>query len=221
MNPQVRRTADSKRRLSGSSSPSEQGAALVEAALILPLFVALIFGIIEVGSMFLNLSAVRNASRDAARQASASASSPTADQEALLAAGKSLSTLIGSLEGVIIFRADSLNDKVPPACLTALQTSIPIPVVDPLTDPKCNVYSAAQVRNPEITNFGAAAVNDPGFWDSKWPAQLRKDSLSATEKIDFVGVYVELRHAGATGLLPKRTIRSLNIFQLEPQRSAE
>ena len=168
--------------------------------------------------MFLNLSAVRNASRDAARQASASASSPTADQEALLAAGKSLSSLVGSLEGIIIFKADTLNDKVPTDCLTALHTNT---AVNPLSLSKCNVYHSDQVRNPEITNFGAPVANDPLFWDRKWPAQLRNDSLSATLNPDFVGVYVELRHAGATGILPKRTITSLNIFQLEPQRSTE
>ena len=207
-----------RQRSKQTNQPSEQGAALVEAALILPLFVALIFGIIEVGSMFLNLSAVRNASRDAARQASASASSPTADQEALLAAGKSLSTLVGSLQGVIIFKANTLNDKVPVNCLTALETRT---ALNPASTDKCNVYQADQVRNPDITHFGAPAVNDPAYWDGKWPAQLRNDSLSTTQTPDFVGVYVELRHAGATGLLPKRTIRSLNIFQLEPQRSTE
>jgi Flp pilus assembly protein TadG len=193
----------------------ERGAAAVETALILPLFVLLIFGIIEVGSMFLNLSAVRNASRDAARQASASASSPTADQEALAAAGKSLSALVGSLEGIIIFKANNINDHVPSNCVTALHTGAA--VVGPN---HCNIYHADQVRNPDITNFGAATVGGP-FWDGNWPAQLRNDSLSTTQTPDLVGVYVELRHAGATGLLPKRTIRSLNIFQLEPQRSIE
>jgi hypothetical protein len=202
---------------STTDASSERGAAVVEAALILPLFVALIFGIIEVGSMFLNFSAVRNASRDAARQASASASSATADQEALLTAGKSLSTLIGSLEGMIIFKADSLNDEVPANCLTALHTGTPLLLTDP---EKCNIYSASQVRNPDITHFGAPVV-DLSYWDGKWPAQGRNDSLSTTTNPDFVGVYVELRHAGATGLLPKRTIRALNIFQLEPQRSIE
>ncbi len=202
-----------------TNQPSENGAVVVEAALILPLFVALIFGIIEVGSMFLNFSAVRNASREAARQASASASSPTADQEALLAAGKSLSTLVGSLEGIIIFKAESLNDKVPVNCLTALRTATALPLAD--TTSKCNVYLANQVRSPDITHFGAQAAKDPAFWDGEWPAQLRNDSLSTNTTPDLLGVYVEVRHAGATGLLPKRTIRSLNIFQLEPQRSVE
>jgi TadE-like protein len=193
----------------------ECGAAVVEGALILPLFVLLIFGIIEVGSMFLNLSAVRNASRDGARQASASASSPTADQEALTTAGRSLSSLVGSLQGIIIFKAESLNDKVPATCLDALEKGTPV-----LAGTPCNIYRADQVRNPDITNFGALNVGDP-FWDGNWPAQKRKEYLSPTESPDLVGVYVELRHAGATGLLPKRTLRSLNIFQIEPQRSAE
>jgi TadE-like protein len=194
----------------------ERGAAVVEGALILPIFVALIFGIIEAGSMFLNMSSVRSASRNGARQASASASSAVADQDTLVAAGKSLSSLVGSLEGVIIFKASSINAKVPAECLAELAGGAPAPA-----GLFCNVYSPDKVRNPDITNFGAADQTETAFWDHKWPAQTRRDFLTATDNPDLIGVYVAVRHAGATGLLPKRTIRSLSVFQLEPQRSAE
>ena len=94
MSSQTVRTPSQKRR-------TETGASVVEAALILPIFVLLIFSIIEAGSMFLNLSAVRTASREGAREASAAASSSTADQTALIASMRSLGQLSGSLEGVI------------------------------------------------------------------------------------------------------------------------
>jgi hypothetical protein len=105
---------------------------------------------------------------------------------------------------------------VPAACLAELAGGAP---ASPTLF--CNVYTADKVRNPDITNFGAANPLQTTFWDHKWPAQQRNDSLSATTDPDLVGVYVAVRHAGATGILPKRTLRSLNIFQLEPQRSAE
>jgi Flp pilus assembly protein TadG len=47
----------------------ERGAALVEFALVLPLLAALIFGVIEFGSMYNSLLEVRSAAREGARMA--------------------------------------------------------------------------------------------------------------------------------------------------------
>ena len=212
MSSQTVRTPSQKRR-------TETGASVVEAALILPIFVLLIFSIIEAGSMFLNLSAVRTASREGAREASAAASSSTADQTALIASMRSLGQLSGSLEGVIIFKAENVGSAVPQACLDALSAGSS-GVNTPLA--KCNVYSAAKVRNPEITKFGACASNgDPTIWDSHWAPIDRIEVLTPTSSPDYVGVFVKVKSAGATGLLPKRAMTAVNIFQLEPQRAQE
>jgi Flp pilus assembly protein TadG len=48
---------------------SERGAALVEFAIVLPLLAALIFGVIEFGSMYNSLLEVRSAAREGARLA--------------------------------------------------------------------------------------------------------------------------------------------------------
>jgi Flp pilus assembly protein TadG len=47
---------------------SERGAALVELAIILPIFVALVFGILEFGITYNNYIALRQGTREAARQ---------------------------------------------------------------------------------------------------------------------------------------------------------
>jgi Flp pilus assembly protein TadG len=199
----------------------EDGASVVESALVLPLFVLLIFSIIEAGSMFLNFSAVRTASREGAREASAAASSSTADQTALIASMRSLGQLSGSLEGVIIFKAENVSSKVPQACLDALDAGLP-GVKTAVPPVQCNVYNATKVRNPEITKFGASSSNgDPAVWDSYWAPIDRIEVLTPTSSPDYVGVFVKVKSAGATGLLPKRAMTAVNIFQLEPQRAQE
>ncbi len=50
-------------------SRSERGAALVEMAVILPLFLVLVFGIMEAGWLFSQLTETRNAAREGARLA--------------------------------------------------------------------------------------------------------------------------------------------------------
>ncbi len=211
--------------LSTAKPKTEAGASVVEAALVLPLFVLLIFSIIEAGSMFLNLSAVRTASREGAREASAAASSATADQTTLIASMKSLGQLSGSLEGIIVFKAENVSSVVPQQCLDALATGtagVNIAAVSPMPAIKCNVYTAAQIRNPEITKFGASTSNsDPAFWDSQWAPIDRNEVLTPTSSPDYVGVFVKVKSAGATGLLPKRDMTAVNIFQIEPQRAQE
>ena len=206
-------------------SKTEAGASVVEAALVLPLFVLLIFSIIEAGSMFLNLSAVRTASREDAREASAAASSATADQTTLIASMKSLGQLSGSLEGIIVFKAENVSSVVPQQCLDALANGtagVNIAAASPLPAIKCNVYLATQIRNPEITKFGASTSNsDPAFWDSHWAPIDRNEVLTPTSSPDYVGVFVKVKSAGATGLLPKRDMTAVNIFQIEPQRAQE
>jgi TadE-like protein len=199
---------------------SERGASVVEAALVLPLFVLLIFSIIEAGSFFLNISAVRTASREAAREASAAASSATADQTTLISAMRSLGQLSGSLDGIIIFKADNVTSVVPQECLDSLNAG-GSGVFSPLV--KCNVYDATKIRNPDLTKFGASVSSNsnPSIWDSHWAPIDRKDVLTPTVSPDYVGVFVKVKSAGATGLLPKRDMTAVNIFQLEPQRAQE
>jgi Flp pilus assembly protein TadG len=50
-------------------SRSERGAALVEFAVVIPLFLVLVFGIMEAGWLFSQLTETRNAAREGARLA--------------------------------------------------------------------------------------------------------------------------------------------------------
>ncbi len=57
------------RKLARRLAPSERGAALVEFALIAPLLMLIVFGVIDFGIAFSNYENVRSGTRDAARMA--------------------------------------------------------------------------------------------------------------------------------------------------------
>lgn len=62
-----------------STIQSDRGAAAVEFALVLPLLVFVLFGIIEFGFLLCDKAIITNASREAARRASVYNRSPVAD----------------------------------------------------------------------------------------------------------------------------------------------
>ena len=192
----------------------ETGASVVEAAMVAPLFLLLVFGIIEGGAFFYNINSVRNAARESAREASTWASSALADRNALGLALRGLTASGSRLEGVIIYKANGPTDGVPADCLTALAGGTS--GVAGL----CNVYSAVKMRTLDDSHFGAELSSPPGYWDASWPPTQRNDSLTPTQNPDFVGVHVRVKHVGITGILPYRLVSGTAVFRIEPQRSS-
>ena len=209
----TRRTPIRPRR--GCGRRNERGASVVEAALVAPLFFLLIFGIVEGGAFFFNINSVRNSARDGAREASTWASDALADRNALAIANRGLTGAGSRLDGVIIFKAVGPNDRVPPACVAALNAAS-----NGVTG-LCNVYTATKMRTLDDTRFGAQTSSPPGLWDEAWPPTGRQDALTPTETPDFVGMYVRIRHIGVSGILPNRTISGTSISRIEPQRASE
>jgi TadE-like protein len=197
---------------------NESGASLVEAALILPLFLFLILGIIEVSLYLLDTNAVRNGSRQAARVASTAATDAYADLKALRQSRQSLSNMTNSVDAVIIYRAVKPSDPVPPECLTALSTGQQGVAT---ATAACNIYNATEFRTADELNFGfdSGSNNNPALWDRFWAPTGRNDSITESGGSDFVGVWVRVQHESLTGLIPKRPLTSTTVFQIEPQRA--
>lgn len=78
------------------STDREQGASMVEFAVVMPLFVLMLFGVIESGYLFAQLNETRNAAREGARIAvvdygdSSAIVGETCNRSALTAAGTSI-----------------------------------------------------------------------------------------------------------------------------------
>jgi hypothetical protein len=199
-----------------SQRGGERGAALIEAALITPIFFSLIFGILEFGLLFRNSLTTHNAGHEGARSASVSGRSPDADYLILRSVEHGLAAMgLQTLDYVIVFKASGPNATVPTACLTASQTYNPATPAAPA----CNRYTAAdffkEIKDPvtgvDSGNFhcGARAV------DRYWCPTVRVTNLATGP--DYVGVAIETRHQFITGLFGAgRLLHETTIIRLEP-----
>ena len=190
---------------------------MVEAALITPLFILLVFGIIEVGSYLFDVSSVRAAARDGAREGSASASDATADRNVLLMARRALGGIKNHVDGVIVFKATSTSTVVPPSCVAALDGGLR-GVAD-----LCNIYRQPDLVNPDILNFGTAAQDCASGpkWDRCWPAVTRNDVLTRTSNPDFLGVFIRATHRSISGIIPVTEVTASIVVPLEAQRASD
>jgi TadE-like protein len=215
------------KRTSNTSARREGGAAVVEAALILPLFLLLLFGVIEAGMLFYTSNSVKTAARDSAREISAAATDPTADLQGLRIAQRSLTAV--DVEYIIVFKAEAITDHVPAVCVSAAAAG------DSGEKDVCNIYTIAQIKTADVPNFGAdtkkhckKSLPACPFYDSSWPPLLRKDSISAVASApgvsrnpDLVGVYIVSKYHGVTGVLPSKKLTGESVFAIEPQRTAD
>src|SRR6187431_1052747 len=83
-----------------------------------PLFIALVFGIIEVGGALKSYSSASNAVRAGGRMASVAGNDANADQQIMARVGKEAAGLgKGEVQYVIIWNATGPGDDVPAACV--------------------------------------------------------------------------------------------------------
>lgn len=155
----------------------ERGAVAVEAALVLPLLIVLLFGIFEVALLVNDNLLMSQAARSAVRTAVALPRDPGFDTEAALAASGVLGAdRQGSIEELIIYRADPATGK--PASGGAAS--------------ECFVDCVRYQWDSTAEAFERVPGTD---WDAS--TQMACGGRDAT---DFVGVEVRGRHEWATGL---------------------
>jgi len=192
----------------------ERGAALLEAAIVTPLFFSLIFGIFEFGLLFRNSLTTANAGKQGARSASVSGQRPDADYLILRSIEHGLQAMgTDDLELIVVFRASGPDDVVPPACLVSSQLDAGPGSV------ACNRYTAADLAldiddstGTDLGNFRCSTTAIDRYW---CPAD-RETSISGG--VEYVGVYVETSHSYITGLFGAGTpLTETTILRLEPE----
>lgn len=203
------RNARRRRRAQG-----DRGAALVEVALITPVFALLLFGIIEFGLTFRDYLTVANASRDGARAASALGDDTYADYNTLQVIRQATKGFRpNEIRRVIIFDAGGVGGSVlnpsHPAhqCLNATSGVTNV----------CNVYTAAAFSLPK-SSFGCKTSSLDRYW---CPSPLNgQDGREVRASIgpDYVGVYVQTRHDFITGMFgPGLDLEDELVMRIEPQ----
>ncbi len=191
------------RRRARRTHREERGAAIVEAVLVTPLFLALVLGIIELGPFYMNWNAIHSASREGARVGSVAGTDPKADKQVLDDIAKRRRLSLARLNYVIIFQAATPTDQPPGACVTAAATAgTGVPNV-------CNIYYPADFSRP-ASDFGTGTVTAA---DANWSALDRVDWSDGPP--DLIGVHLSTRHDTLTGIIPSATLRYTTIFAVE------
>ncbi len=171
----------------GRRSLKERGAAMVEFALVAPLFFLVVFGGIEIGLMFRSYLALENITRSSARIASIERNNDTADDNILARIENQVGPLQGDVTSVVIFRASSLDADVPDPCRTASRSGLNT----------CNFYDI------ETHGFTPAALASVG-----WPEASRVGG-------ENIGIYIEFKYTYATGFFDTLTLSSTTIEVIE------
>jgi len=215
--------------------------------MVTPLFLMIIFGIMELGPTFFEWSSGKSAANDGARLESAVASSGTADYDSIRTMRNSLKNLGSKLDYVIVYKAKNLRDTTPPAqCIAQADAHLNDVAVTPvgyfqadagstvenfdwgapraLTAPTviaCNVYYRRMfdlAQNAWVYDRNSALANPPTLsLDRNWPGSVRVDWQSGPQ--DYLGVFVQSNHKSATGVLRDRKLRNTSVIRIEPSRA--
>jgi hypothetical protein len=173
---------------------------MVETAITLPVFLLVVFGIIEFGLIFRDNLTVANTTRDAARAGSVMGDDPTADQFLLEVVEASSGAMKAQqLNRIVVFKATGPGSPVPPACLAGPVSGL------------CNVYTGAQLSTTGPSDFGCG----PSALDRYWCPTDRVVNQEGPP--DYLGVYVEADRPMVTGVLGRSfTLDDTYVLRLEP-----
>ncbi len=161
----------------------ERGAVMVEMAIVVPIFVLLLFGMLEFGLAFKDKLAMTHAVTRASRDAAVLGNEDIADIEILRAFEDGLvgAASIDSVVHVDIFKADS--DGSPMVWDRYLPDADGVPCDwDPCPDPAI---------------VGSVVYGNP----ADYPPCIRDTAFDPTDGVDTIGIQVEYIHTWVTGVL--------------------
>ncbi len=181
----------------------ERGVALLEAALVTPVFLMLIFGVIEVGLALNDDLALSHATRAGSRVASASGDDVLADYGIVQSiAQESAAIPRDQIELIVVYKANDFGEPPSSTC----QGGQPV-------DDQCNVYTSADFALDE-DDFGC----DAGEPDASWCPQDRQVVLNGSSEPDYVGVWMKIEHPWVTRMFGQTlTLTDSSVIQLEPR----
>lgn len=191
-----------------TKSRRQRGAVLIETALTAPLVFLMIFGLVELSFMLKDHLTLRAVAQDATRTATVAGDDIDADFRILATAVETGATLPdGSITRIVVYRANSADAPVPPACLLSGQSSATV---------KCNSYVPLDFTRPE-SDFGC----DPLLaLDRSWcPAdRVVVRSPASGGPPDYIGIHVVLERDLLTGMFGgTQTLEATYVLRVEPR----
>jgi hypothetical protein len=214
------RRAPTPRRLSG-----DHGSALVEAALITPMLLYVILGIIEYALVYRDFLTMTDSVADAARMGSIMGNKLVTPAVGAVQSGdyqvvKTLRDNLGglraeSIKQIVIFKGDANGvgdplDQITSQCKTATSS----------VSGKCNVYDPytafLQIQQDNGPYFQCAGSNPACGWNPV----TRKDGTGGSVTyavIDNIGVYMKMERPYLTGLFGSSlSLEAAAVQRLEP-----
>jgi len=175
-------------------SRNSDGAALVEFALVMPIVLLVVLGILETGIAFRDFLGVSNAAKEGVRVLTSMGDDPLTDCVALAKTYSALSggVPVSHLQTIEIFRADSSGNQI---------------------EADTNEYRLQSGGDP----------NDCGHWTQVrygWDPLDRKVVVGGPDPLDIAGVRIVFTHPWITGFPPFRggfTINEATVSRLEPE----
>ncbi len=192
-------------RFRGPTGHRERGASAVEAALVTPVVILLLLGIVEMGMVFKDYLGVSTMVRTGVRTASAhprDAQFATLTAQAVQGAGAAVDNT--TIEELWVYKLDR----------TKPGSSTPVGYTD-----FSNCGQCVKFRWNKVTGSFDQLANPLGGWSAS--AQNACPSSTSLGPPDRIGVYIKVKHAALTGLI----FRSLNladtsVMSLEPMPSS-
>ena len=187
-------------RAGADRSRRDRGAALIEFALVAPIFFFVVFSGIEVGLMARSFLSLQDAGRTAARTAAVERSDVNADLAIAEVIDARLSSLTGELQRVVVYNAASLSSVIDDVnmglCVDATFSSTP---------GQCTVYSSAALDS--LIDAGPLTADSAPTGGGYLPSQRSEGN--------FIGIYVEYDHRSVTGFFDTMTMRSDTVQVIE------
>jgi Flp pilus assembly protein TadG len=223
----------------------ERGAAVVEAAFVLPVVIALLFGMLEFGLYFKDNLTVSEAVKDGAHVGAEYAQDPGADYYILQAILHA--SLNGIVQEVIVYDAGAVNpasqsaQNVPAGCLLSAN-GVSVGYTDNNNVlhntgaiGSCNVYIGSQGDFTHVlTDFTNGTFTNSTHWPGSSRLQSTTDvrytssgalgpcTIAATSGCgpDFIGVWIKTTHNWMTGFVSTSpsTITDQAVFRIEPRQ---
>lgn len=189
---------------SGAPRWRELGVTLVEAAFVTPVFLMLVFGVIEISLAMNDNLALAHTVRAGTRVASASGNDIGADYGILQSIKRESAALPRSqIKVIVVYKATSIGQ--PPTATCKAGT----PVVG-----LCNVYFPADFNEPRA-DFGCKSEET---LDKYWCPSSRNTILTSTTGPDYVGVWMKIEHPWVTKMFGSTvTLTDSSVIQLEPR----
>ncbi|HEY6531886.1 MAG TPA: TadE/TadG family type IV pilus assembly protein [Acidimicrobiales bacterium] len=191
----------------------DEGAALVEAAFISPVFLLVLFGVLEFGGAYRDYLTVNNAAVAATRQEAVQGANVQADWLTLQAIKKASRAFpVTDIEYIVVWKASGPTDSVPTNCKTSGQT---LGTATAPTNGSCNRFTVSDLQSTTGDAWTCASPDPIQYWCPT----TRKVALSSNSGNgpDYLGVYIQMKHNYITGFFGKSvTLSASSVTKLEP-----